>query len=69
MITGVSSQFEGDKAASIRPGDKLVEIDNVALKEATIFKALDGLKGKPGDMKVLTIERDGKTIELVVPSK
>jgi len=64
LITGVSSQFEGDAAASLRPGDKLVEIDNVTFKEATIFRALDGLKGKPGDMKVLTIERDGKTIKV-----
>jgi hypothetical protein len=64
VITGVSNQFVGDPPGSIHPGDRLLEIDSVPLEGATIFKALDALKGKPGQIKSLTVERDGKTIKV-----
>jgi hypothetical protein len=64
IVTGVSSEFTGGPAGSISTGDKLLKIDNVALEGATIFEALDALKGNPGEVKELIVERDGKKIKV-----
>ena len=63
-ITGISNQLITDPGSSIRPGDKLISIGSQSLKGATLFQALAALKGRPGEKRALTVEREGKAIKL-----
>jgi C-terminal processing protease CtpA/Prc len=43
-------------------GDILVRVDEVNATGATMGTVVDALRGKPGDKKMLVIERNGKEI-------
>jgi hypothetical protein len=65
-IAGMSNQLIIDPPGSIHPGDKLIAIGNRPLRGLTLFQALAALKGRPGEKKALTVEREGKTIKVTV---
>ena len=46
----------------VQPGDKLVRVDGLGLAEATRGAVFSALHGKPGTVRLLTLERDGKEI-------
>jgi C-terminal processing protease CtpA/Prc len=51
----------------IRIGDKLVQVDDLRLADATRGAIFAALHGKPGTVRMLILERDGK--QLTVPAK
>lgn len=52
---------------SLRPGDKLLQIDDLAVTGATLAKVIDALRGTPGQTRTVRIERAGKSLTLKVP--
>jgi hypothetical protein len=51
----------------VKPGDKLIQINQLEVKHATWGQIYDALHGMPGEMKSLLIERGGSRITLRVP--
>lgn len=55
--------------AGLKNGDKILKIDGVEYKAEEISKVSEHVKGKEGTKVTLTIERDGKTIDLEIARK
>ena len=65
MVIGVAIGEGELLIEGIEPGDILIQVDNFKTKGETMGKVVDALRGKPGDLRKLVLERDGKqfTIE------
>jgi C-terminal processing protease CtpA/Prc len=50
-----------------KPGDRIIRIDDFAVKGAALSAVQRALSGKPGDTRKLTIERDGLQITIEAP--
>jgi hypothetical protein len=63
-VIGVAD-FEGKPSvAEVKPGDTLVAIDKVPAKGGTMGQVWSLLSGSPGEVRVLTLDRDGKQFAL-----
>ena len=51
----------------MRVADRLIQVDDVVLSSATRGAIFAALHGKPGEVRVLVLERDGQ--QLTVPAK
>jgi len=52
---------EGKTAVEgVEPGDRLIQVDALETTGATMGTVVDALRGKPGDIRVLVLEREGK---------
>jgi hypothetical protein len=67
FVAGTAQKDEKPTVDGIQIGDRLIQVDNVQLGEATRGAILAALHGKPGDVRTLVVERDGK--RLTVPVK
>jgi protocatechuate 3,4-dioxygenase beta subunit len=58
----------GDPAelAGLRPGDRIVRIDGEEIAGFSIEDAIQRLRGDPGTVVGITVERDGATMELTI---
>ncbi len=61
---GVKATVEG-----VVPGDRLLRIGDLEVTGATMGTVVDALRGKPGDICVLVLERDGGRISIKAPVK
>jgi carboxyl-terminal processing protease len=52
--------------AGLRPGDRVLAVEDTTTKDRPIQESIDLLKGEPGTPVTLTIERDGETLEITV---
>jgi len=50
----------------VLPGDKLVAIGGLAVRNATFGTVLRALHGQPGDKRVLVLERNGRPVKITV---
>ena len=48
----------------VRPGDILIQVGNLKASGAMMGRVTDALRGKPGEKKVLTIEREGTQLKV-----
>ena len=48
----------------VQPGDKLLRVDALDVVNAPMGKVIDALRGKPEEIRVLLLERDGKRITI-----
>jgi hypothetical protein len=48
----------------VKPGDRLIQIDALETTGATMGTVVDALRGKPGDIRVLILERDGQRLRV-----
>jgi hypothetical protein len=60
LVIGVAEKDGKTTAPGIQPGDILVQIGDLKIKGATMGTVVDALRGAPGDVRTLTLERDGK---------
>jgi hypothetical protein len=67
FIAGIAEKGGKPSVDAVRAGDKLIQIDNVIVTEATRGAVFAALHGKPGAIRMLVLERDGKRIR--VPAK
>ena len=64
FIGGVTEIDGKPTVEGVRAGDKLIQVDDLALAGATRGAIFSALHGKPGTVRVLVVERDGKRLTL-----
>ena len=67
FIAGIAQKSGKPTVDAVRVGDKLIRVDSVLLTSATRGAIFAALHGKPGEVRVLVLERDGQ--QLTVPAK
>jgi hypothetical protein len=66
-IAGIAQKSGAATVSGVMPGDTLLEIDGADTLPMRRGQLHDALRGKPGEIKHLTLERDGKRIEVDAP--
>ena len=66
-IAGIAQKNGADTVSGAAVGDKLVKIDGRDTAPMTRGELLAALHGKPGETRHLTLERDGKSLEIDAP--
>jgi hypothetical protein len=59
-VIGIADFAGKPSVAEVKPGDGLLAIDKVPAKGSTMGQVWSLLSGSPGEVRVLTLERDGK---------
>ena len=67
FIAGIAQKSGKPTVDTVRVGDKLIQVDDVVLSSATRGAIFAALHGKPGEVRMLVVERDGQ--QLMVPAK
>ncbi len=60
VILGVVKKNGKPSVEGVEAGDKLVRVDSLETRGASMGAVVDALRGKPGDRRQLVIERSGK---------
>lgn len=63
-IAGVASKLGKPVIEGVQPGDKLLQVDGLALRSATWGQIFAALHGHPGEVRVLRLERDRRPFTL-----
>jgi len=63
-IIGVASKNVIPLVDGIQSGDLLIQINDSQVKDKSMGKVIDALRGKPGEIKNLTLERKGERVKL-----
>jgi hypothetical protein len=67
FIAAIATTMNGKPAVqSVRVGDKLLQVDDVVLSDATRGAIFSALHGKPGTTRTLLLERNGKQMRVPV---
>ena len=61
-IVGITSKDGYPFVKNAEPGDLLIQVDNFAVQNQTMGKVVDALRGKPGDVHKLLLNRKGKEL-------
>jgi hypothetical protein len=67
FVAGIAQKDEKPTVNGVQIGDRLIQVDDLQLGSATRGAIFAALHGKPGDVRTLVLERDGK--RLTVPAK
>jgi hypothetical protein len=59
-VIGIGQRNGKNLMDGVLPGDKLISVGTLAVRNATFGTVLQALHGQPGDTRVLVLERDGK---------
>lgn len=67
-VIGVASKHGKRAVEGVEPGDELVQVNGFETEGATMGTVVDALRGRPGDTRILLLERNGKrfTVEAKV---
>ena len=63
-IVGAATAEGKPAVEGVKPGDRLMQIDGLETKGATMGTVVDALRGTPGDKRVLILEREGKRLSI-----
>lgn len=66
-VIGIAQKNGAPALTTVAVGDKILAIDGAATAAMTRGQLLDALHGTPGDIRHLTLERDGKRLEVDAP--
>jgi hypothetical protein len=67
FIAGIATTKDGKPAVqNVRVGDKLLQVDNVIVSDATRGAIFAALHGKPGTTRTLLLERNGQQVSVRV---
>ncbi len=61
-VAGVVARAGGPTVSGVQPGDKLLSVDALAVANATMGTIVNALRGRPGETRVLVLERGGKKV-------
>jgi hypothetical protein len=64
FIAGIAQKHGQPTADTVRVGDRLVQIDDLQLSNATRGAIFAALHGKPGSVRTLVVERNGKRLNV-----
>jgi hypothetical protein len=59
LVIGIAEKDGRPVVTGVVPGDVLLEVDSLAATGATMGTVVDALRGQPGDVRTLVLERDG----------
>lgn len=62
LVAGIASQHGVLTVTGINPGDQLIKIDSMKVTGASRDGVLSALRGKPGAIRAITVDRDGKEV-------
>jgi C-terminal processing protease CtpA/Prc len=62
VVLGVSRRDGMPVVEGVEEGDVLLEVDGRPMTSATMGRAVDALRGRPGDLRTLAVERNGARI-------
>ena len=62
VVLGVSRRDGKPVVEGAEEGDVLLEVDGRTLTGATMGTAVDALRGRPGDVRTLVVERKGARV-------
>jgi hypothetical protein len=67
-VIGIVSKDGEPAVEGVEPGDKLLVVGDLEITGVTMGTAVDALRGRPGDVRILLLERDGTelTVEATV---
>jgi hypothetical protein len=63
-IVGSAIRNGAPLVEGVRQGDILLQINNLRTTGETMGKVVDALRGSPGDIKILKLQRDGKKLSV-----
>lgn len=61
-VIGVAKKKGLPVVEGVEPGDKLLRVGDLTVGGATMGTVVDALRGKPGENRILLLERNGKTV-------
>jgi len=67
VIAGISDQTNQKIYSAARRGDRLIKVGTLEVTGASFARVIDSLRGKPGNWRLLVLERDGKQFEVKAP--
>ncbi len=62
QVIGVATIDGRPAVTGVEPGDTLLEVDGLDVTGATMGTVVDALRGEPGELRALVLERDGQKI-------
>lgn len=66
-VRGIAQKEGKDTVENVLPGDKLLQVDGVDMQGLTMDSVIDSLRGKPGDIHTLLLDRKGKQFTVKAP--
>ncbi len=63
-VAGVVQRDGRPLVAGIEPGDRLLKVDGLEVSGAPMGSVIAALRGKPGDTRILRLERAGKPLRV-----
>jgi len=64
QVIGISRKDGKQTVEGVEPGDILLKIDDLAVTGATMGTVVDALRGKPGDIRILLVERKNQQFRI-----
>jgi hypothetical protein len=64
IVIGIAKKNGKPVVEGVEPGDVLLQVDNLKTTGATMGTVVDALRGRPGDIRVLVLERNGKQFRI-----
>src|SRR5215471_2567257 len=64
FIAGIAQKHGQPTVDAVRVGDRLIQVDDLQLSDATRGAIFAALHGKPGSVRTLVVERDGKRLNV-----
>lgn len=61
VVAGVVSRCGQATVPGVEPGDRLLKVDGLEVTGASMGRVVAALRGRPGDARLLQLERQGKT--------
>jgi hypothetical protein len=62
FVAAVATKHGKPTVANVQPDDRLIQVDALTLKGAPWGAIFAAMHGTPGDLRILVLERDGKTL-------
>jgi C-terminal processing protease CtpA/Prc len=63
-VLGVASKDGKPAVEGVEPGDRLIQIGDLKTTGATMGTVVDALRGKPGDIRHIILERGGNKFRI-----
>lgn len=63
-VIGVAKKDGKPVFDGVEPGDVLLQVENLKTTGVTMGTAVDALRGRPGDILVLALERNGQRFRI-----
>ena len=64
FIAGIAQKDGKPTADAVRVGDRLIQVDDLQVSSATRGAIFAALHGRPGSVRTLVVERDGKRLNV-----